>query len=80
MLNPSISRDDIANSLDRVVETVSRLFWRMEEMSGLELTRQAMHICRFERLANLCYIGSTTTAKSRGADRIHNSGSARIRR
>ncbi|WEN14511.1 cyclic nucleotide-binding domain-containing protein [Rhodanobacter sp. AS-Z3] len=66
MLTLSMSRYDIANYLGLVVETVSRLFSRMEEMGVLEVNRKAVRIRQPELLASLCH-GSSTAAKSRDA-------------
>jgi CRP/FNR family transcriptional regulator, anaerobic regulatory protein len=53
-LNLSMSRYDIANYLGLVVETVSRLFSRMEEMGVLEVNRKSVRILRPDLLAGLC--------------------------
>ena len=66
-LTLSMSRYDIANYLGLVVETVSRLFSRMEEMGVLEVNRKAVRICRPDLLANLCRSGNTTATKDRNA-------------
>jgi CRP/FNR family transcriptional regulator len=57
-LTLTMSRSDIANYLGLVVETVSRLFTRMEEMGVLEVNRKAVHILRPEHLASLCGMSS----------------------
>jgi CRP/FNR family transcriptional regulator len=66
-LTLSMSRYDIANYLGLVVETVSRLFSRMQEMGVLEVNRKAVRICRPDLLANLCRSGSTAAAKDSNA-------------
>ena len=53
-LTLSMSRNDIANYLGLVVETVSRLFTRMEEMGVLAVNRKAVHVLRPDLLAGLC--------------------------
>lgn len=67
MLTLSMSRYDIANYLGLVVETVSRLFSRMEEMGVLEVNRKAVRIRRPDLLAGLCR-GSVVAAKHREAN------------
>lgn len=57
-LTLSMSRYDIANYLGLVVETVSRLFTRMEEMGVLEVNRKSVRILRPDLLASLCDAGS----------------------
>jgi CRP/FNR family transcriptional regulator, anaerobic regulatory protein len=64
-LSLSMSRYDIANYLGLVVETVSRLFSRMEEMGVLEVNRKSVTILRPDLLAALCR--STATSKQKGA-------------
>ncbi|MEO5829755.1 MAG: helix-turn-helix domain-containing protein, partial [Rhodanobacter sp.] len=66
-LTLSMSRYDIANYLGLVVETVSRLFSRMEEMGVLEVNRKVVRICRPDLLADLCRSGNTTATKDRNA-------------
>ncbi|WP_426689605.1 cyclic nucleotide-binding domain-containing protein [Rhodanobacter ginsengiterrae] len=60
-LNLSMSRYDIANYLGLVVETVSRLFSRMEEMGVLEVNRKSVRIRRQDLLAELCNSGSSAS-------------------
>ncbi|HEY8682987.1 MAG TPA: fumarate/nitrate reduction transcriptional regulator Fnr [Rhodanobacter sp.] len=62
-LSLSMSRYDIANYLGIVVETVSRLFTRMEEMGVLEVNRKSIHIRRPDLLAGLC--GAKSMVNSR---------------
>ena len=64
-LTLSMSRYDIANYLGLVVETVSRLFSRLEEMGVLEVNRKSVRICRPDLLAELCR--SVTASKQRDA-------------
>jgi CRP/FNR family transcriptional regulator len=61
-LSLPMSRYDIANYLGLAVETVSRLFSRLEEMGVLEVNRKAVRILRADLLASLCHSG-TTSAK-----------------
>ena len=49
-----MSRYDIANYLGLVVETVSRLFTRMEDAGVLQVERKTVRILSPERLAALC--------------------------
>ncbi len=65
-LTLSMSRYDIANYLGLVVETVSRLFSRLEEMGVLEVNRKSVHIRRPDLLAELC--GSSTAAAVKQRD------------
>jgi CRP/FNR family transcriptional regulator len=65
-LTLSMSRYDIANYLGLVVETVSRLFTRMEEMGVLEVNRKSVRILRPDLLAELCR-STVATPKQRGA-------------
>lgn len=67
LLTLSMSRYDIANYLGLVVETVSRLFTRMEEMGVLEVNRKSVRILRPDLLASLCSPGSTQASKRRDA-------------
>ena len=53
-LTLSMSRYDIANYLGLVVETVSRLFTRMQETGVLEVNRKSVRILRPDLLAELC--------------------------
>ncbi|HEV2679559.1 MAG TPA: cyclic nucleotide-binding domain-containing protein [Rhodanobacter sp.] len=62
-LTLSMSRYDIANYLGLVVETISRLFTRMEEMGILEVNRKLVRIRRPDLLASLC--GASNMAASR---------------
>jgi CRP/FNR family transcriptional regulator len=64
-LNLPMSRYDIANYLGLVVETVSRLFSRMEEMGVLQVDRKSVRILRPDLLAALCR--SDTASKRNGA-------------
>lgn len=57
-LTLTMSRSDIANYLGLVVETVSRLFTRMEEMGVLEVNRKAVRILQPEHLLRLCGVNS----------------------
>ncbi len=57
-LTLTMSRSDIANYLGLVVETVSRVFTRMEEIGVLEVNRKAVRILQPEHLASLCGMGS----------------------
>lgn len=66
-LTLSMSRYDIANYLGLVVETVSRLFSRMEEMGVLEVNRKSVRICRPDLLADLCRSNGVAAPKQRGA-------------
>lgn len=65
MLTLSMSRYDIANYLGLVVETVSRLFSRLEEMGVLEVNRKAVTIRRPDLLAELCRSSSTSPSRQR---------------
>jgi len=49
----SMTRQDIANYLGLVVETVSRLFTRFEEMGVLKVERKQIQICNFAKLDEL---------------------------
>jgi CRP/FNR family transcriptional regulator len=66
-LTLSMSRYDIANYLGLVVETVSRLFSRLEEMGVLEVNRKSVRICRPDLLAGLCRSSPAAAAKQRDA-------------
>jgi CRP/FNR family transcriptional regulator len=66
-LTLSMSRYDIANYLGLVVETVSRLFTRMEEMGVLEVNRKSVRIRRPDLLAELCRSGTAAAPKQRDA-------------
>ncbi|MBQ4856259.1 cyclic nucleotide-binding domain-containing protein [Rhodanobacter sp. B2A1Ga4] len=66
-LTLSMSRYDIANYLGLVVETVSRLFSRLEEMGVLEVNRKSVHIRRPDLLAELCRSNATASSKQRDA-------------
>lgn len=65
-LTLSMSRYDIANYLGLVVETVSRLFTRMEETGVLAVNRKAVRILRPDLLAELC--GSGGASRPRRSD------------
>jgi len=54
MLTLTMSRYDIANYLGLVVETVSRLFSRMEAAGILAVNRKSVQILRPDLLAQLC--------------------------
>ena len=62
-LTLTMSRYDIANYLGLVVETVSRLFTRMEDAGILAVNRKSVQILRPDLLAQLC--GSHAGAASR---------------
>lgn len=64
-LTLSMSRGDIANYLGLVVETVSRLFSRMEEMGVLEVNRKSVRILRPDLLADLCHADDGHAASKR---------------
>jgi CRP/FNR family transcriptional regulator len=49
-----------------VVETVSRLFSRMEEMGVLEVNRKSVRILRPDLLASLCRTDTASKQKSAG--------------
>jgi cAMP-binding proteins - catabolite gene activator and regulatory subunit of cAMP-dependent protein kinases len=65
-LNLSMSRYDIANYLGLVVETVSRLFSRMEEMGVLEVNRKSVRILRPDLLSGLCRTDAMSKQKDAG--------------
>jgi CRP/FNR family transcriptional regulator len=52
-----MSRSDIANYLGLVIETVSRLFSRMESAGVLAVDRKSVRILRPDLLAKMCAIG-----------------------
>lgn len=66
-LTLSMSRYDIANYLGLVVETVSRLFSRLEEMGVLEVNRKSVRIRRPDLLAELCRSSTAAAPKQRDA-------------
>lgn len=53
-LNLPMSRDDIANYLGLALETVSRLFSKMESDGILSVNRKSVHILRRDLLDKLC--------------------------
>lgn len=53
-LTLSMSRNDIANYLGLVVETVSRSLTRMEEMGVLAVNRKSVQVLRHDLLLELC--------------------------
>jgi CRP/FNR family transcriptional regulator len=67
MLTLTMSRHDIANYLGLVIETVSRLFTRMEEMGVLEVNRKSVRILRPDQLASLCGASSAATVRQKDA-------------
>jgi len=67
-LTLSMSRYDIANYLGLVVETVSRLFTRMQETGVLEVNRKSVRILRPDLLAELCNTQHAPTLKRRDHD------------
>jgi CRP/FNR family transcriptional regulator len=56
-LTLSMSRYDIASYLGLVVETVSRLFTRMEEGGILKVNRKSVQILRPDLLDAMCSAG-----------------------
>ena len=52
-LNLSMSRHDIANYLGLAVETISRLFARLQEQGVLEVDHRHIKLCDQERLQRL---------------------------
>jgi CRP/FNR family transcriptional regulator len=62
-LNLSMSRYDIASYLGLAVETVSRLFTRMEEAGILEVSRKSITILRSDLLEEMCSSSRTSSKK-----------------
>ncbi len=63
-LTLTMSRYDIANYLGLVVETVSRLFSRMEAAGILVVNRKSVNILRPDLLAQLCGSHASPTRRS----------------
>ena len=61
-----MSRYDIANYLGLVVETISRLFSRMEAAGILSVNRKSVNILRPDLLAQLCSSEGSSPRRSEG--------------
>ncbi len=60
----SMSRNDIANYLGMVVETVSRLFTRFQEEGVLQVARKEVRILSLEKLATVASGGQSLRASA----------------